>query len=118
MTLKSWQSPICLVACDVEQDVGSALCQKMSSPSQKYFPSAQSLYAARFVERTPVRIAPPILDFLQLCMLRELRLLRSRLEARRSSLATSALLLRVVRVVQSVDDEYKHRPLERHSHRS
>jgi hypothetical protein len=76
MTLKSWQSPMCLVAYDVEQDIGSAICQQTSCPSQKNFPSAQSLCAARFVERSPVKIAPPILDFLHLCTLRELRLLR------------------------------------------
>ena len=119
MTLKSWQSPICLVVCDVEQDVGSAICQQTNCPSRRYFPSVQSLYVARFVERIPVRIARPILDSLHLCMLRELRLLRrSPLEVRLSSLATSALLLRVVQAVQSVDDEYKHRPLERHAHQS
>jgi hypothetical protein len=77
MTPKSWQSPICLVVCDVEQDVASAICQQTNCPPQRYFPSAQSPYVARFVERIPVRIAPPILDFHHLCMLRELRLLHA-----------------------------------------
>jgi hypothetical protein len=77
VTLKSWQSPIRLVACDVEQFVGSALCQQTNCPSQKCFPSGQSLCVARFVERIQVRIAPPILGYLLLCMLRELRLLHA-----------------------------------------
>ena len=38
--------------------------------------------------------------------------------ARRSSPATSVRLLRVAQAAQSVDDEYEHRPLECHLHRS
>jgi hypothetical protein len=67
----------CLVVFDAEQDVGSALCELTNYPSQRYFPSARSLSVARFVGRSPVTIAPQILGYLHLCMLRELRLLQA-----------------------------------------
>jgi hypothetical protein len=48
----------------------------MDYPSRK-LTVAQSLYVAHFAGRTPVKTASPILDYLLLCTLRELRLLHA-----------------------------------------